>query len=128
MSNVLLIYDDRHATLAVDRVLASLHLHPVHLVLEEFDAEFLLAEMFDLIIFELFTENRSCIAILQQLERLAATSGLFHPPVIVVTEQNFGIIEQALRTAKVNFFFVKPLNTGELMAAIRQALEHPKAD
>ncbi len=127
MANVLLIYDDRKAKLSVEQVLSSLDISPVHLVLEEFAAEFLLAEMFDLIIFELFGENRSCIAILQQLEKLATTSGIDHPPVIVVTEQDFGIIEQSLRTAKVNFFLVKPLAETELIAAIRQSLKHPTA-
>ncbi|MFH0785405.1 MAG: hypothetical protein V2B20_26100 [Pseudomonadota bacterium] len=127
MSNILLIYDDRDAKLTVEQVLSSLDIIPVHLVLDEFDAEFLLAEMFDLIIFELFGENRSCITILQQLERLATTSGIDHPPVIVVTDQNFGITEQALRTAKVSFFFIKPLIEAELVAAIRQSLLHPKA-
>lgn len=126
MSNVLLIYDDRSATLTVEQVLSTLSISPVHLILEEFDAEFLLTEIFDLIIFELFRVNRSCITILKQLEKLATTSGIDHPPVIVVTEQGFGISEQALRTAKVNFFFVKPLAEEELVAAIRQSLGRTK--
>jgi len=125
MSNVLLIYDDRSAQPTVAPVLSSMHINPVHLILEDFDAEFLLAEMFDLIIFELFGENRSCIAILEQLEKLATTSGIDHPPVIVVTEQGFELIEQALRTAKVNFFFIKPLAEAELVAAIQQSLRPP---
>ena len=116
MSNVLLIYDGRSVKLTVEGVLASLNISPVHLVLEEFDAEFLLAEMFDLIIFELYGENHSCITILKQLEKLATTSGIDHPPVIVVTEQGFGLTEQALRTAKVSFFFIKPLAETELTA------------
>lgn len=123
MPNVLLIYDDRNTKLTVEGVLTSLSISPLHLVLEEFDAEFLLAEMFDLIIFELFSENRSCITILKQLEKLAVTSGIDHPPVIVVTEQGLGITEQALRTAKVSFFFVKPLAEAELAAAIQQSLQ-----
>lgn len=126
MPNVLLSYDDSSSTLAVEQVLLSLHITPVHLILEEFDAEFLLAEMFDLIIFELFGENRSCVAILEQLEKFAATSGIDHPPVIVVTEQGLGAIEQALRTAKVSFFFVKPLDEAELAAAISQSLHRPE--
>jgi DNA-binding response OmpR family regulator len=127
MSNVLLIHDDENTTLAVEQVLSTMQITPVRLVLEEFHAEFLLSEMFDLIIFDLFGENRSCIAILDQLERLAATTGINHPPVIVVTEQGAGIIEQALRTAKVNFFFVKPVAVAELVAAIDQSLLLPKA-
>lgn len=127
MSNVLLIYDDRNAELTVEQVLSNLNIIPVHLVLDEFDAEFLLAEMFDLIIFELFGENRSCITILQQLERLATTSGIDHPPIIVVTEQGFSLTERALRTAKVSFFLIKPLDEAELVAAIKQSLLHPKA-
>ncbi len=127
MPNVLLIYDDRNTKLTVAGVLTSLSISPLHLVLEEFDAEFLLAEMFDLIIFELFSENRSCITILKQLEKLAVTSGIDHPPVIVVTEQGLGITEQALRTAKVSFFFVKPLAEAELAAAIQQSLQPPTA-
>jgi CheY-like chemotaxis protein len=126
MPNVLLSYDDRSARLTVKQALLSLHITPVQLILEEFDAEFLLTEMFDLIIFELFGENRSCVAILEQLEKLAATSGIDHPPVIVVTEQGLGAIEQALRTAKVNFFFVKPLDEAELVAAISQSLHRPE--
>jgi DNA-binding response OmpR family regulator len=127
MSNVLLIYDDRSAKLTVEGVLASLGISPVRMVLDQFAAEFLLAEMFDLIIFELFGENRSCISILKQLEKLAATSGIDHPPVIVVTEQGFDITEKALRTAKVSFFFIKPLAEAELTAAIRQSLQPPPA-
>jgi DNA-binding response OmpR family regulator len=122
MANVLLIYDDRNVKLAVEQVLATLSISPIHLFLGDFSAEFLLAEMFDLIIFELFGENRSCIAILNQLEKLAITSGFDHPPVIVATEQGFSITEQALRTAKVNFFFVKPIDEMELIAAIRHCL------
>ncbi|MDK9707242.1 MAG: hypothetical protein OEL83_09340 [Desulforhopalus sp.] len=122
MPNVLLSYDDSSAKLTVEQVLHSLRINPVHLILEEFDAEFLLTEMFDLIIFELFGENRSCVAILEQLEKFAATSGIDHPPVIVVTEQGLGAVEQALRTAKVNFFFVKPVSEAELAAAISQSL------
>jgi|GEM_PF-518488 len=125
MPNVLLIYDDRSAKLTVEGVLASLNITPVHMVLDEFAAEFLLAEMFDLIIFELFTENRSCITILKQLEKLVTTSGIDHPPVIVVTDQGLGITEQALRTAKVSFFFIKPLAEAELTAAIQQSLQPP---
>ena len=125
MSNVLLIYDDRNADLTVEGVLAGLSISPIHLVLEEFDAELLLAEMFDLIIFELFGDNRFCITILHQLEKLATTSGIDHPPVIVVTDQGVGITEQALRTAKVSFFFVKPLAEAELAAAIQQSLQPP---
>lgn len=127
MANVLLIYDDRNVKLAVEQVLATLHISPIHLYLENFDADFLLAEMFDLIIFELFGENRSCIAILNQLEKLAITTGIDHPPVIVVTDQGFGLTEQALRTAKVNFFFIKPLVEAELAAAIQQSLQPPTA-
>ncbi len=126
MPNVLLIYDDRSATLTVEQVLSSLSIAPDHLVLEEFDAELLLSEMYDLIIFELFGENRSCITILNQLEKLVTTSGIDYPPVIVVTEQGFGITEQALRTAKVNFFFIKPLAEEELAAAIQQSLGRSK--
>ncbi len=125
MPNVLLIYDDRSAKLTVEGVLASLNITPVHMILDEFAAEFLLAEMFDLIIFELFTENRSCITILKQLEKLVTTSGIDHPPVIVVTDQGLGITEQALRTAKVSFFFIKPLAEAELTAAIQQSLQPP---
>ena len=127
MPNVLLIYDDRNTKLTVEGVLASLSISPVHLLLDEFNAEFLLAEMFDLVIFELFTENRSCITLLNQLEKLVTTSGIDHPPVIVVTEQGLGITEQALRTAKVSFFFVKPLAEAELTAAIQQSLQPPTA-
>lgn len=127
MANVLLIYDDRNVKLAAEQVLATMGISPLHLYLENFDADFLLAEMFDLIIFELFGENRSCIAILNQLEKLAITSGIDHPPVIVVTDQNFGLTEQVLRTAKVNFFFIKPLVEAELAAAIQQSLQPPTA-
>ncbi len=127
MSNVLLICDDRDAKPTVEQVLSNLNISPVSLVLDEFDAEFFLAGIFDLIIFELFGENRSCITILQQLERLATTSGIDHPPIIVVTEQGFGITEQALRTAKVSFFLIKPLDEAELVAAVKQSLPHPKA-
>ena len=126
MSNVLLIYDDPSAKLIVEHVLSTLSISPVHLVLEELDTEFLLAEIFDLIIFELFGENRSCITILRQMEQLAATSGIDRPPVIVVTEQGFGNTEQFLRTAKVNFIFIKPLIEADLVAAIQQSIGHSK--
>ncbi len=122
MANVLLIYDDLNVKLVAEKVLASLNISPIHLYLENFDVDFFLAEMFDLIIFELFGENKSCIAILNQLQKLATTSGFDHPPVIVLTEQEFNITEQALRTAKASFLFVKPLNEVDLIAAIRQSL------
>lgn len=122
MSNILLIHDEKNVTLTVRRVLAANHIACVCLDLEAFHPEFLLSEMFDLIIFELFGENRSCIVILRQLERWAATSGIEHPPVIVVTEDGSEQIEQAVRTAKVNFFFVKPVADEELLSAIEQCL------
>lgn len=127
MLNVLLIYDDRTATLTVSQVLAKMNIAPVRLVLEEFHPEFLSSEMFDLIVFELFGENRSCVVVLNQLEKWAATSGMDAPPVIVVTEDGTSHIEQALRTAKVNFFFVKPVAEPQLIMAIRQSLLLPKA-
>jgi len=120
MLNILLIFDDRNATLTVRQVLAGMNIVPVYLVLEEFDTEFLTSEVFDLLIFELFGENKSCVTILKQLEKWATTSGVEAPPVIVVTED--GQVEQALRTAKVNFFFIKPVAEQDLVAAIRQAL------
>lgn len=122
MAKVLLISDNRNVKLTVDQVLATLSISPIHLYLENFDVDILLAEIFDLIIFELFGENRSCIAILNQLEKLAITSGFDHPPVIVLTEQEFIFSEQAMRTAKASFFFVKPLDEAELIVAIRQIL------
>lgn len=127
MLNVLLIYDDRAAILTVSQVLAKMNIAPVRLVLEDFHPEFLSSEMFDLIVFELFGENRSCVVILKQLEKWAATSGMDAPPVIVVTEDGTSRIEQALRTAKVNFFFVKPIAEPELIVAIKQCLLLPKA-
>lgn len=120
MLNVLLIYDDQSATLTVQQVLTRMNITPVNLIIEEFHPEFLSAEMFDLLVFELFGENRSCVAILKQLEKWTATSGMDAPPVIVVTED--GLVEQALRTAKVNFFFIKPVAELDLIAAINQAL------
>ncbi len=127
MSNVLLIHDDGGATLAVEQILSTLDIVPIRLTLDEFYVEFLLSEMFDLIIFELFGENSSCIAILKQLEKLAITTGMNPTPVIVVTEQSAEIIEQALRIAKVNFFFIRPVVVTELVAAIEQSLLQPKA-
>ena len=120
MLNVLLIYDDRNATLTVRQVLAGMNIAPVYLIIDEFDPEFLTSEMFDLLVFELFGENKSCVTILKQLEKWATTSGMEAPPVIVVTED--GHVEQALRTAKVSFFFIKPVAEQDLAAAIRQAL------
>lgn len=120
MLNVLLIYDDQNATLTLRQVLARMNIVPVNLILEDFHPEFLAPEMFDLLLFELFGENRSCVAILKQLEKWATTSGLEIPPVIVVTEN--GLVEQALRTAKVNFFFIKPVAEEDLIAAIGQVL------
>lgn len=125
MSNVLLIYDDIKARLSVEVFLATLSIYPIHLILEEFDAEFFQAETFDLIIFDLSRANHACMTILQQLEKLAATSGTDHPPVIVVAEQSLGLTEQTLRTAKASFFFVKPFAEGELTAAIQHSLQHP---
>jgi CheY-like chemotaxis protein len=127
MSSVLLIYDDRNASLTVPAVLAQMNIAPVRLVLEEFHPEFLFSEIFELIVFELFGEIGSCIAVLEQLERWVTTSGLEAPPVIAVTEDGNDRIEQALRTAKVNFFFVKPVAEEELIVAIKQCLLLPKA-
>lgn len=126
MLNVLLIYDDRSATLTTRQILAKMNIAPVHLVLEEFHPEFFSSEMFDLAIFELFGENRSCIVILKQLEKWAMTSGMEVPPIIVLTEDDTGRIERDLRTAKVSFFFVKPVAESDLIAAIKQSLLLPK--
>lgn len=122
MSQVLLIIDDRHAESSVGEALASLAIAPIRLPLKDFDADYLLTEMFDLIVIELFGETGACIALLQQFERLAATSGVDQPPIIVITGSDTNPIEQALRTAKVSFILQKPLEPGDLLAAIRQAL------
>lgn len=127
MSNVLLIHDDGGATLAVEQILSTLNIVPICLALDEFHVEFLLSEMFDLIIFELFGKNSSCITILKQLEKLEITTGMNPTPVIVVTEQGAEVIEQTLRIAKVNFFFIRPVVVTELVAAIEQSLLQPKA-
>lgn len=124
MPHILLIVDDRHAEPASFGAFAALGIVPVRLPLENFDPEFLLAELFDLIVFELFGETRSCVAILQQLEKLVATSGIDHPPIIVITGSDTNAIEQALRTAKVNFLLQRPLDQEDLISAIRQALHH----
>lgn len=127
MLNVLLIYDDRTAILTVSQVLAKMNIAPVRLVLEEFHPEFLSSETCDLIVIELFGENRSCVVSLKQLEKWAATSGMDAPPVIVVTEDGTSHIERALRTARVNFFFIKPVAEPELIVAIKQCLLLPRA-
>lgn len=118
MLNVLLIYDDRDATLTVQQVLTQMNISPVNLIIGEFHPEFIAS--FDLLVFELFSENKSCVTILKQLETWTVTSGIEAPPVIVVTED--GLVEQAFRTAKVNFFFIKPVAEQDLVAAITQAL------
>ena len=122
MPDILLIVDDRHSESTSLGAFAALGIVPVRLPLENFDPEILLAELFDLIVFELFGETRSCVAILQQLEKLAATSGIDHPPIIVITGSATNTIEQALRTAKVNFLLQRPLDQEDLISAIRQAL------
>jgi CheY-like chemotaxis protein len=122
MSQVLLIVDDRHAESSVGEALAALAIAPICLPLEDFDADYLLAEMFDLIVIELFGETLTCIALLQQFEKLAATSGVDHPPIIVITGSDTNPIEQALRTAKVSFILQKPLDRNDLISAIRQVL------
>ncbi len=122
MSQVLLIVDDRHAEPTVTGALAALGIEPIRLALEDFDADYLLAEMFDLVAIELFGETRACITLLQQCEKLAATSGVDHPPIIVITGSDTNPIEQVLRTAKVSFILQKPLDQNDLISAIRQAL------
>jgi CheY-like chemotaxis protein len=122
MSQVLLIIDDRHADSSVGEALAALAIAPIRLPLEDFDADYLLTEMFDLIVIELFGETHACIALLQQFERLAATSGVDQPPIIVITGSDTNPIEQALRTAKVSFILQKPLDRNDLISAIRQVL------
>ena len=122
MPNVLLIQDERSATLTIQQVLSARGISCVCLDLEAFQPEFLLSEVFDLIIFEIFGENRACVVILQRLDGWSAVSGMEHPPVIVVTEKTSDTIEQTIRTSKVNFFFVKPLDQEELASAIEQSL------
>jgi DNA-binding response OmpR family regulator len=122
MPTILLICDETGVELTVPRVLATSAIAPVCLSLAEFHPEYLLSEVFDLIIFELFGENKSCLVILKQLENWAATSGIEHPPVIVVTADSSARTEQAVRTAKVNFFFIKPVADAELASAIDQSL------
>ena len=122
MSNVLLIHENTYTELGIQQVLSANGITSVCLDLEEFHPEFLLSGMFDLIVFEIFRESRVCVFALQQLERWSATSGIEHPPVIVVTEESFGNSEQAVRISKVNFYFVKPVSEEELLSAIDQSL------
>ena len=122
MPNVLLIQDERSATLTVHQVLSARGISCVDLDLEEFQPECLFSEAFDLIIFEISGENRACGVILQRLEMWSAISGVEHPPVIVVTEKTSDTIEKVIRTSKVNFYFVKPLAKEELASAIEQSI------
>ncbi|MDR3629910.1 MAG: hypothetical protein P4L42_06195 [Desulfocapsaceae bacterium] len=123
MPNVLLIHDSKYAAdTTVMQILSSQGIPAVSLDLIEFHPEYLLSEIFDLIIFELFGESWSCMLALYQLECWSATSGIEHPPVIVVADENSGSIEQAVRTAKVNFYFIKPVVEAELISAIKHAL------
>jgi DNA-binding response OmpR family regulator len=122
MQNVLLVHDGTNAELTVQRVLSESGTPCACLALEEFQPELLLLEMFDLIVFELFGESRSCVVILQQLERWFATSGIEHPPVIFVTQESSDALEQAVRTAKVNFYLVKPIDEEKLATVIGQSL------
>lgn len=119
LPNVLLIFDTPDAVPTVAQVLEKIKILPVSLILEEFRPELLASEFFDLLIFELFGENRSCVAILKQLEKWSTTYGTKVPPVIVVTEDN--LVEQDFRTARVNFFFTKPVSENDLIVAIKQA-------
>lgn len=122
MSQVLLIVDDHLAESSVGEALAALGIEPMRLPLDGFDSDYLLTEMFDLITIELFGETGACIALLQQFEKLAATSGVDQPPIIVITGSDTNPIEQALRTAKVSFILQKPLDRNDLISAIRQVL------
>lgn len=122
MSQILLIVDDRHAESSVAEALATLSIAPIRLPLEDFDVDYLLSEMFDLVVIELFSETRPCIILLEQFEKLAATSGVDQPPIIVITGSDTNPIEQALRTAKVSFILQKPLDRNDLISAIRQVL------
>lgn len=123
MSTVLHIHDDAGAEMTVPRVLAMAGIASVHMSLEEFHPEYLLSEVFDVIIFEMFKEITSCLAVLQQLASWTATSGSEHPPVIVVTADSSARTEQEVRTAKVNFFFIKPVIDAELASAIEQSVQ-----
>ena len=50
-------------------------------------------------------------------------------PACVVTSTESNTIEQALRTAKVSFLLLRPLQKEELISAIRQALRSaPRQD
>ena len=122
MPNVLLIHDNRFTELGVQKMLSANGIPSFCLDLEEFHPEFLLSEMFELIVFEIFKESRFCVLALQQLEKWSVTSGIEHPPVIVITEESSDNIEQVVRTAKVNFYFVKPIAEEELISAIDQSL------
>jgi DNA-binding response OmpR family regulator len=121
MPHILLIQDGGCATLTVQQALSVSGISCSCLDLEEFQPEYLLSEAFDLIIFEISGENRACVVILQRLEMWSAVSGMEHPPVIVVTDMTSDTIEQAIRTSKVNFYFVKPLAGEELASAIEQS-------
>jgi DNA-binding response OmpR family regulator len=122
MTNVLLIHDVRYSELSVQKMLTANGITPVCLDIDEFHPELLLTGIFDLIIFELYGESRLCIFALQQLERWSATSGIEHPPVIVVSEESSGSSEQTLRRSKANFYFIKPVAEAELLSAIDQSL------
>lgn len=122
MPNVLLIHDSTNAELMVRQVLSGSGTPCTCLALEEFQPEVLLSEMFDLIIFEIFGESRSCVVILQQLERWFSTSGIEHPPVIFVTQESSDTLEQAVRTAKVNFYLIKPIAEAQLTNIIGHSL------
>lgn len=122
MPNVLLVHDGTNAELMVQRVLSESGTPFTCLALEEFQPELLLLEMFDLIAFEIFGESISCVLILQQLERWFATTGVEHPPVIFVTMESSDTLEQAVRTAKVNFYLVKPIAEAKLANVIGQSL------
>jgi DNA-binding response OmpR family regulator len=122
MPKVLLIHDGTNAELTVQQVLSVGGTPCTCLALEEFQPEIFLSEMFNLIVFELFGESRSCVVLLQQLERWFAMSGIEHLPVIFITQESSDTLEQAARTAKVNFYLVKPIDEAKLATVIGQSL------
>ena len=69
------------------------------------------------------TYIRLCFLISQTSSRECSEVVIYHPPVIVITEEGSDTLEQAVRTSKVNFYFVKSIVEAELTSAIEQSLQ-----
>lgn len=120
MLNVLHVYDNESVMLAFQGIVPDddMVYHPYDIF--AFSPEILECGLCNLIIFDVFREEKSYLILFSKIRKWIEVSGATRPPIIVITEDGSDLTEQSARMEGADFFFIKPFNMEELVVVLKQ--------